>query len=326
MTQRLLRSGAVVITLLGWVAVLAGLFAERFIAERTGPTILLTYAPQAPWLLVPAAGFLASAAARRPRLVLANAVLAVVVTFGLLGFNIPHRAPSDTPDLTVVTWNIRGRLADVDAIARHLAAFNADVIVLQEASDISLDGHLPEYRQASGGDILILSRLPMESHGEVILGDHRFRNGLWVSISCKGRPIDVLGVHLSVLATEGSLRPRQSLGPRRAYLHQTAAARQAQAEGILRWARTRDNPIIIAGDFNTPPNSMVYRRLRTQVDDAFATAGWGRGLTYSTRRPLWRIDYIFSRRLIARSAQVIEAAASDHKPVRSGLSLDAGRP
>lgn len=323
MTRRL-RSHARNITVFVWLAVIGGLIVQRFIAERTVPTLLLTYGPQAPWLVLPAMGFVVALLALRPRLMLANLVLAVVVLFGLMGFNIPRRVPKGRPDLTVVTWNICAGLSDHAAVARHLARMDADVIILQEAREVPLEGHLADYERAVGRNILILSRLPMRRRQEMVLGSPHFRNALWVSVTCQGRTIDVLGVHFSVLATGGSLRATlsQPRAAREDYLRKTAEARRIEADAVLRWARARRNPVIIAGDFNTPPNCMVYRSLRSYADDAFATAGWGRGLTYSQRRPLWRIDYIFTRGLTAVAAEAKSAPTSDHRLLLSRLRFD----
>jgi endonuclease/exonuclease/phosphatase family metal-dependent hydrolase len=76
------------------------------------------------------------------------------------------------------------------------------------------------------------------------------------------------------------------------------------------------------GDFNTPPRGRVYRELTAKFEDGFRTAGYGAGYTYPARRPLMRIDYVFTTAgITVKRCRVIPVQASDHLPVIADIGL-----
>ena len=82
-------------------------------------------------------------------------------------------------------------------------------------------------------------------------------------------------------------------------------------------------PLIVAGDFNTPPRGELYATLASRFTDAFAQAGWGFGNTYSSRWPVVRIDHVwFSSDVQAVRAWVPPVMASDHRPLMAVLSVN----
>jgi endonuclease/exonuclease/phosphatase family metal-dependent hydrolase len=138
--------------------------------------------------------------------------------------------------------------------------------------------------------------------------------------------------------------------------YQSEEARWVQVGGLLLWVgRDRGRPHLLLGDLNAlapgdytgqqepwqaleaalgepgrrlAEPKVVPRLLRAGYVDAFAAVGEGEGETYSTIRPLIRIDYIFipeaerealraCRRWDADAARV----ASDHFPVLAELDL-----
>jgi endonuclease/exonuclease/phosphatase (EEP) superfamily protein YafD len=55
------------------------------------------------------------------------------------------------------------------------------------------------------------------------------------------------------------------------------------------------SPVLVMGDFNTPPESAIFRRVWGRYTDAFASAGWGWGYTFFTMRKIAvRIDHILA--------------------------------
>jgi len=77
-------------------------------------------------------------------------------------------------------------------------------------------------------------------------------------------------------------------------------------------------PVILCGDFNTTPESRIYRELRTTFADAWPLAGGGEGFTFPANAPDRRIDYVWvsqPNRLRPISASVPASDASDHRPL-----------
>lgn len=93
----------------------------------------------------------------------------------------------------------------------------------------------------------------------------------------------------------------------------TRRNRQSQLEILLREAAAARGPLIVAGDFNTPPRGQIYRALTAQFSDAWDAAGRGLGYTFASSQPSLRIDHVFARGLQIVSAEVQPPGGSDHR-------------
>jgi hypothetical protein len=68
--------------------------------------------------------------------------------------------------------------------------------------------------------------------------------------------------------------------------------RRQQSEFIAGQAGKVTGPLLLAGDFNIPPESVLFRSIWSGYTDAFSAAGWGWGHTFVTRFVRVRIDHI----------------------------------
>jgi endonuclease/exonuclease/phosphatase family metal-dependent hydrolase len=90
-------------------------------------------------------------------------------------------------------------------------------------------------------------------------------------------------------------------------------------------------PVILCGDLNTGPRSPVYRRLAGLLQDVQTSRRASRTLpTFSSRRPLFRLDHIFvSSHFHVRRVEVPRrepfATVSDHLPLVADLTLNGRR-
>jgi endonuclease/exonuclease/phosphatase family metal-dependent hydrolase len=83
-----------------------------------------------------------------------------------------------------------------------------------------------------------------------------------------------------------------------------------------------DSPAVFGGDFNATPDSSIYTRIRAAgFDDPFITGGFDPALTSPAIEPAERIDFVWSRGLKVRDAQVLGSLASDHRMVVVELAL-----
>ena len=99
--------------------------------------------------------------------------------------------------------------------------------------------------------------------------------------------------------------------------------RKEQAQVLLaETKKTNDFPILIAGDFNSVPNSNVYTKFKSNYTDHFTTAGVGSGFSFN-KIPFLRIDYIFSNdKIIPLSYKVLsDSKLSDHNPIYSTFRI-----
>ncbi len=226
-------------------------------------------------------------------------------------------------DLAVLTYNLEGGAQSDGRLPQVLAASGADLMFLQETEPNPHDP-MPAIRSALPGwhelrsvvrpQLVLLSRYPLSGAEDSQLAPDPEHAALLGTVQVGEHSVRLINVHLN------PNRPgEESLGPRPlraypAYLQRSQLSREQQFQALERLLPA--GPLIVAGDFNTPPEAWGSRQLRTRLGDSFAEAGWGWGLTYSDRLPLWRIDYVYhSRDFTATSAAAAACGTSDHRPV-----------
>ena len=77
-------------------------------------------------------------------------------------------------------------------------------------------------------------------------------------------------------------------------LESNSALRWLESERVAREVEDVTGPLLLVGDFNTPPASAIFRRVWGHCTDAFGTAGWGWGYTFVNHRTTVRIDHILA--------------------------------
>lgn len=137
-----------------------------------------------------------------------------------------------------------------------------------------------------------------------------FSEALEVTVECAGRKVRILDVHFLTGDPQGRLKGKGTALPQRVPL--SAETRRAQARALQGESPL---PALLVGDFNSPPTSLAYAMLAKHWTDSFATSGNGFGLTYSSGRPVLRIDYLWCQQLRPVETRVLDCALSDHRPV-----------
>jgi endonuclease/exonuclease/phosphatase family metal-dependent hydrolase len=98
--------------------------------------------------------------------------------------------------------------------------------------------------------------------------------------------------------------------------------RAAQLTDALEFI-AEEGPAVFGGDFNSTPDSPVYRCLvEAGFSDPFVVGGFEPSLTSPSESPEERIDYVWIRGLSAVDAQVLDSTASDHRMVVIEASLE----
>ena len=135
-------------------------------------------------------------------------------------------------------------------------------------------------------DFVVASRYPVLHQG----ADHRWSlpghgphmDMFHCTVEVAGQDIDFCSVHLvsphrrtgGGSRSEDVLRP--SDGPT---LDAEIEQRRLESEDAHRWAGNLASPPILAGDFNMPVDSTIYRRYWAEFRNAFSDAGLGFGYT-----------------------------------------------
>lgn len=303
---------------------------EARVAERHWLTTLITYAPQQLFGAPTALLLLWSLVRRNRRFAAANAVVAGSFALTLLGFNIPIHAgrTAKGPSVRVMTYNTHHGLAGVNRIARDVRSIRPDLVCFQETNPIGrrpdplpqLEQALPGWHCASFSELAVFSKWPILGHELHMSSAHGYRVFLQVDLQVRGRRLSVICLHLDTAMKPESLANHR--GRLSSYLRGTADIRSLQVSELLHVTRHMRGPLIIAGDFNTPPRGRTYGRMAGKFQDCFRRAGWGPGYSFRSDLPVMRIDYIWAGRGVTPCACNAPAlAGSDHRPVVADIIL-----
>lgn len=240
--------------------------------------------------------------------------------------------------LKVITFNHWRNHPDLDAIAGWLEDEAADIVVMQQAyrrlSSMTEDDY-PYFAfdgpRDSGSGRVLLSRYPIAESQSIIFAPEEDRGMQRAVIEVRGEPVIVYNVHLSQPQRE---EPRFSFGglgfPFRYIAQYDESARNQQIRTLIDAVMQETEPTIVAGDFNTSDNALIYHELAAVMHDSFREAGAGLGATWPVTKvrglpalpPLLRIDYIWYRGdFRALSAALGPSHGSDHRPVIAQLEL-----
>ena len=323
------QSRLAILSNINLAALLLLIVCELVIAERTWFTTLLTYMPQQPFILPAVVLLMIALFKRQWRVALVNGLAAIICLFTLLGFNIPKPATyARGYPVRVMTLNLHHLSAGTGAVMALIEREQPDVLCLQEVNVSHTDPvervarRLPGWQVARTHEVAVFSRFPIrERHVHPVPDTGRAL--LETIFEIEGKRFAVLNIHMSTSSTPRSLfTPGTS---RRAHLRLSAAIRSQQVRQMLEIAERSSYPMLIAGDFNTPPRGILYRRLRGRFTDVFAQRGWGTGYTFPTRLPVMRIDFIFADNgFTVLKCRRSALKASDHYAVTAEVMLRGG--
>lgn len=322
------RAPAVVTGLsLAYAATVVGLALLLHLAgDRWWVATLMLYGPRWPCAL-PLAVLVPAAAVCRRRLLwlLGGALVVVLVPF--MGLCLPWAALSGAtcrgPSVRVLTCNIHRDALDPEALGTLIAVTGPDVIALQDWSsqherEVFAYGDWHVHRD---GQLCLASRYPIRRAESLDAPEFRGRDSAATRYELE-TPDGVLrfvNLHLDS-PRDGLDEVIHSRGARLDKLEANSELRRRQSEEVGRWLDDGAGPLLIAGDFNTPPESTVYRACWSDYANAFSSAGIGFGPTFFTRRAGVRIDHILAGPgWHCRRCWVGPAVGSPHHPVVADL-------
>lgn len=239
--------------------------------------------------------------------------------------------PKETADLKIVSFNTKGGLMGVEEINKYLETLGADIILLQENPGDGFDIKGYE-KKNNGGGLTVLTKYKIIS-GKIIEpnnGDSRIP-GTQTDIEIRGKIYRFINVYLHPFMFEKSMiRLNGDTGGdeekvknivRR--LIPTFKKHQDQIAVIRNAVENSPYPVILAGDFNSVPNSYEYYHLSEGLEDAFFTVGKGSATSFHDYKFPIRIDYVFSSKSITPISYKVDRSVdiSDHYPVVATFSL-----
>lgn len=253
--------------------------------------------------------------ARRAGLAAGSAALILLAVFVGAATPLPVASPSADDPVSLYVANLWVRNDDVAAMARSVAAADADIVGLIEAGALDgadLDRILVGYpyrvtsaplRRWSGAEarMVIASRYPLDLQPQPADG----LAALAARVRPPGRaPIDLTLVHLT--------RPWPFVDPR---------WQRSQIDRLIARLGTAPRRTVIAGDFNSAPTTGLMRRLGAATGLVMAPGLTGTWPTFLPAPLRTTIDHVLvSPDLRVVSRRTGRPTGSDHRPVVVSLS------
>nr|WP_283950718.1 endonuclease/exonuclease/phosphatase family protein [Chryseobacterium sp. pc1-10] len=237
----------------------------------------------------------------------------------------------ETADLKVISFNIKSGSLGADNIEKYLNDANADVVMLQEAGGkVSVKGMDVVH---NNGILKVFTKHKIIDSKELIKSDYKSNNGYasQADIEIKGKTYRFINVYLEPFKFEKGMikmdgvkeedeRKMKNIVKR---LIPVFKKHQDQVDIIQESIETSPYPVILAGDFNSVPNSYEYYHLSDGLEDAFVKAGKGSATSFHDYKFPIRIDYIFTSKTIHPVTYKVDRTVklSDHYPVIGTFSL-----
>jgi endonuclease/exonuclease/phosphatase family metal-dependent hydrolase len=258
----------------------------------------------------------------------------------IMGLRLPlgRLGAAKGPGLRVMTCNVQGGEIARDALSEVARAEKADIVVLQEcAADVKFD-FPPEWHVLRQGQLLVASRYPLRDAQHSVRAHPHSPwppvNALRCRVALPSTEVSLCCVHLQTPRSglEKVLDRQTAVDPGRSWmLREETEYRQWESQELEAWIAEFDGPTIIAGDFNMPVDSAIYRSTWSRWSNAFSTSGFGFGYTKSSAKRGWsygsRIDHILFDGSVfcCRRCWIAPDVGSDHMPLVADLvATEAG--
>lgn len=235
-------------------------------------------------------------------------------------------------EIKVVSFNTRAGRVGNKELEPYLKSQNADVLLLQE--DAGIKYQFEGYQKANpGGGLTILTRHKILKQQIIEPQDGELRiPGLLADIEIKGKTYRFIDVYLNPFRFQKEMvklngdtdNDEQKIKDVVKRLIPTFKKHQDQVTLIREAIDNSPYPVILAGDFNSVPNSYEYYQLSDGLKDAFVEAGRGSATSFHDYKFPIRIDYIFSSKTVRAISYKVDRSVSisDHYPVTVKFSTE----
>lgn len=332
-----MRKFVLVLSWLYLAALLVAWALLHFGSEYWWPVTILLFAPR--WMLAaPLLLLLPMVLLVRRRLAPLFALHLAILLFPIMGLELRPFAGGDEDAtrfrLCVVSCNVGGGEPRLDRFVGLLKEHSAHVVMLQECEwDVANEifGQLEWQFQHDGG-LAIGSRYPLGAAETVVRhGSQRYHKPAALACTVElerllqetdsrphrpgSEPLLLVNVHLPTVrpALARLIEDPFSGAPNLPEVIDEHARVSGEAS---EWVRRQNARTIVAGDFNMPTASTLYRSHWGHLQNAWEIAGAGFGHTKFTRIHGVRIDHVLADdSWSAIAAEVGPGVGGDHRPV-----------
>ena len=228
-------------------------------------------------------------------------------------------------DIKVLTFNVKYGEYGWDKVKNYIKEQDADIILVQEKdTNRAIKRDLIKYPS-----VILKTKHKIVRQAELI--DEKARgNSFYADIDINGKVVRIINVYLEPFRLHKSMFTKlDALGfgnvsTLLSHMTPTFQAHEDQVKRIRKMVDLSPYPVILAGDFNSVPNSYEYYNLGKDLQDAFLVAGKGSASSFHDYKVPLRIDYIFSSKSIIPLSYKVDQSVklSDHYPVIAEFLLN----
>ncbi|WP_160139027.1 endonuclease/exonuclease/phosphatase family protein [Chryseobacterium sp. c4a] len=228
-------------------------------------------------------------------------------------------------DIKVLTFNVKYGDYGWDKVKNYIKEQDPDIILVQEKdTNRALRQDLVKYPS-----VILKTKHKIVRQAEIIEDKSR-GNSFYADVDINGKIIRIVNVYLEPFRLQKTMFTKldaMGIGNVSNLLSHMIPTFQAHEDQIKKIRKAIDfspYPVILAGDFNSVPNSYEYYNLGKNLQDAFLTAGKGSASSFHDYKVPLRIDYIFSSKSIIPLSYKVDHSVelSDHYPVIAEFLLN----
>jgi vancomycin resistance protein VanJ len=294
------------------------------VADAWWPATVLLFLGRWPWLLPGIPVLLLALGLAHRRAIVTTLAAGVIALFGILNFSPGLgrlvRNVDAAGHVRVITFNIAGTMVAPISLVAMATEWQPDIIAVQECREPSIELlRGAKHYHSDIGTTCLFTRFPIVRIDSLRRDAFRDAQGAaWVKryrLRGADGDFDFTNVHLDTprRAFEALMDGRDDAT---AVVSDKTEIRDLESRLARRWVDVGSGPRLVAGDFNMPTESAIYRRHWGSMTNAFSRAGVGFG--YS-RRAGWiqlRIDHVLADDgWEVLSARLLPDYGSDHRPV-----------
>ena len=238
---------------------------------------------------------------------------------------------SEKADFKVLTFNNKYNDYGLEEVKNYIKYFNADVIFLQESGYSGLGNSDFEEMKYSlhNKRISFFSKYQIVEQDTIPLIDKG--KSVYADVIIKGKRIRFINVYLEPFQLHKSMvKPTDDLeenGTKAKSLVRrfmpVFKKHEEQVQILKNFIEKSPYPVILAGDFNSVPNSYEYYTISGVLKDCFLESGTGLATSFHDYKIPIRIDYVFSSENLKSTYYQVDRRRklSDHYPVLVKFSL-----
>lgn len=238
---------------------------------------------------------------------------------------------SEKADFKVLTFNNKYNDYGLEEVKNYIKSFNADVIFLQESGYSGLGNSDFEEMKYSlhNRRISFFSKYQIVEQDTIPLIDKG--KSVYADVIIKGKRIRFVNVYLEPFQLHKSMvKPTEDLeenGTKAKSLVRrfmpVFKKHEEQVQILKNFIEKSPYPVILAGDFNSVPNSYEYYTISGVLKDCFLESGKGFGTSFHDYKIPIRIDYVFSSENLKSTYYQVDRSQklSDHYPILVKFSL-----